>query len=760
MLHVVKRPDYGWIEFAQYEPITEEQGASRFYLRSGSLLALLYALDGLDFHHENVIACGEHPTPIDFETIVQHTAKLPPEEEEMTSAAQDAINRSVLKTHFLPQLYKVRGKYIDISGMGAGSNKELSMEILKWSNLNTDAMGYRIEKGAPSFESEHAPQIGEKTLTPEDYAEEIIQGFSDTYQFLAGIQDELLDDDTPFTRLFRQPVRFLNRATQFYGSVLTRIAHPSFQRNGIELGIELEVLYRSALTKGELSPLHPLIDVEIAELNRLDIPKFMARADSDGITLSNGFVIQSCFDGSPLDTASKKVRDFCEEDLSWQTELIRSSMAVREKLEVREEFGRFDEGESKSNQLINRGEMLEIATNIAESIQNKAKMSLNQEPSWVAISPSEDETQFYLDDMKHDVYQGNLGVGIFFAAMEKLRPGNSYGDFVYSAIARSRRWIQRARPLDIEVMGIGGVSGLGSVIYGLTSISSILDDKLLLDEATQCAELITQKAIDEDNLFDILGGAAGMLSALLTLFRATGDKKILERASLCGNHLIAKQRDLGDGLVAWSIDDESPALTGFSHGTAGIAFALLSLYRETGVSEYYHAAEGGIAFEDTQYDSNVGNWNDNRVGPGEVEPKDDNAMMWGWCNGAPGIALSRIGTLDVYDNQSVRNQIETSLDAASALPHLRSDHLCCGNASIGEVLLSAGDLYQRPSWQEAAHRFTSHSVSRHTSEKGFTPHSVFNEFFNPSLFQGSSGFGYHLLRFLEPAELPNILLLE
>jgi type 2 lantibiotic biosynthesis protein LanM len=760
LLHVVNRSDYGWIEFAQYEPINHEEGAARFYLRSGSLLALLYALDGLDFHHENVIACGEYPTPIDFETIVQHSAKLSSEEEEMTSAAQEAIRRSVLKTHFLPQLYKIRGKYIDISGMGAQSNKEVSMEVLKWSNLNTDAMGYRIEKISPSFDSEHAPKIGDEFLTPEDYADEVIQGFSDTYRFIAEIEDEILEDDAPFPALFRQPVRFLNRATQFYGSVLNRIAHPSFQRNGIDLGIELEVLYRSALSKGELSPLHPLIATEISELNRLDIPKFMARADSDGITLSDGQQVPSCFNGSPLDVASQKLRDFCEEDLSFQTELIRSSLSVRRTLEVRENLGRFDEKELLQDHRLGRSEMIEIATDIANEIQNQAKMSRKMEPSWVTISPSEDEKQFYLDDMKYDVYQGNLGVGIFFAGMEKLMPGNGYGDFAYSAIGMSRRWIQKARPLDIEMIGIGGFSGVGSMIYGLTAIASILDDRLLLDEATLCAELITEKLVYEDNTLDILSGAAGTASALLTLFRATGNQQILEKASLCGSHLVAKRRDLGNGMVAWAADDTSPLLTGFSHGAAGIAFALFSLYRETGASDLYDAAEGAIAFEDTQYDSDIGNWKDNRAAPGELPPEDNNALMWGWCNGAPGIALSRIGTLDVYDNRSVRNQIEMSLDSTSAVDHLRSDHLCCGNASISEVLLSAGALHQRHDWQEAALGFTAHSVARHTKDGRFIPHSVFNDLFNPSLFQGSSGFGYHLLRLLEPVDLPNILLHE
>ncbi len=34
-------------------------------------LALFYALEATDFHHENLIAEGEHPVPIDLETLFQ-----------------------------------------------------------------------------------------------------------------------------------------------------------------------------------------------------------------------------------------------------------------------------------------------------------------------------------------------------------------------------------------------------------------------------------------------------------------------------------------------------------------------------------------------------------------------------------------------------------------------------------------------------------------------------------------------------------------
>ena len=49
-----------------------EEEIRRYYRRTGHLLCLVYALNGSDFHYENLIADGEHPVPIDLETICHH----------------------------------------------------------------------------------------------------------------------------------------------------------------------------------------------------------------------------------------------------------------------------------------------------------------------------------------------------------------------------------------------------------------------------------------------------------------------------------------------------------------------------------------------------------------------------------------------------------------------------------------------------------------------------------------------------------------
>ena len=102
-------------------------------------------------------------------------------------------------------------------------------------------------------------------------------------------------------------------------------------------------------------------------------------------------------------------------------------------------------------------------------------------------------------------------------------------------------------------------------------------------------------------------------------------------------------------------------------------------------------------------------------------------------------------------------QIEDSLNNIMTRSKLFSDHLCCGNASLGEVLLTAGQRYQNPVWEKAALRLTSEIVFRRSFKSVFKPRFAF-DFFNPSLFQGTSGFGYHLLRLAEPKNVPSILL--
>ena len=68
--------------------------------------------------------------------------------------------------------------------------------------------------------------------------------------------------------------------------------------------------------------------------------------------------------------------------------------------------------------------------------------------------------------------------------------------------------------------------------------------------------------------------------SLLALYEVSPDRQILERAIACGEHLLEARTATDAVLRAWATDEGLRA-TGFSHGTAGIAYSLLRLYEHT-----------------------------------------------------------------------------------------------------------------------------------------------------------------------------------
>ena len=62
----------------------------------------------------------------------------------------------------------------------------------------------------------------------------------------------------------------------------------------------------------------------------------------------------------------------------------------------------------------------------------------------------------------------------------------------------------------------------------------------------------------------------------------------------------------------WPFPSRGP-LTGYSHGAAGIALALLELAARTGAEGFRSAARGAIDYERSLFSSEAGNWPDLRV---------------------------------------------------------------------------------------------------------------------------------------------------
>ena len=69
-VRTLARDGYGWTEFIEHLGCADARGCDTFFQRAGAWLALLHCFAATDMHQENRLAAGDHPVPIDLETIL------------------------------------------------------------------------------------------------------------------------------------------------------------------------------------------------------------------------------------------------------------------------------------------------------------------------------------------------------------------------------------------------------------------------------------------------------------------------------------------------------------------------------------------------------------------------------------------------------------------------------------------------------------------------------------------------------------------
>jgi lantibiotic modifying enzyme len=201
-------------------------------------------------------------------------------------------------------------------------------------------------------------------------------------------------------------------------------------------------------------------------------------------------------------------------------------------------------------------------------------------------------------------------------------------------------------------------------------------------------------------------------------------------------------------------------LTGFSHGAAGIAWALLELAAVTGEERFRKAALDAIAYERSLFRPEVGNWPDLRDFANTLKADNNNqhTCMTAWCHGAPGIGLARLRCLQHLDDAQIRSEINAALKTTLAHGFGGNHSLCHGDLGNLELLLQASEILGEPQWRHQVNRLASiilESINQHGWLCGI-PLGVES----PGLMTGLAGIGYGLLRLAEPKRVPSVLVLE
>ena len=731
------------------------------------LLCLVHILQGTDCHNENLIASGEHPVLIDMETLMHHRAQDVVDLGQQVGAlyvASEHLWNSVLRTGLLPHWDFGKDKRLayDISGLGGVSEKEKSFRVPKWQMVNTDKMALGYESVTMQIEA-NTPLLNCFPLSLNDYIEELLDGFRQMYKFLMVYREAIQSPNGPLANLTCQRVRFVFRATKVYDSILRKSLQPKFLRDAADRSIGIDILSRAFLTTVTKPYFWPILEAEVQAMEQLDIPYFTAYSNSDELTIDRHKTIEKFFKEPSYDRVISCINRLCDEDLTQQIAIIQSSLYSR----FARNPGRASLSESADLNLdtvspLTQVAMVQQAVAIAEELQKLAVRATDGSVTWIGLGYLIESERFQLQPLGCGLYDGSSGVALFLAALEKLTSGAGFRDLALGALQPLRYLLQYS--IDFEYrektavqIDIGGAMGLGSFLYALVRCSQFLEEPALLEDARQAASLVTPERIAMDQALDVMTGVAGTILGLLALYKAVADPAVLEQTIACGQHLLNHRVASEFGPRAWA-DTDGKLLTGFSHGAAGIAYALLQLYAATQAPVFLEAAEEAIAYERSVFSTEARNWPDLRA-----LTSSDSEPLFGtsWCHGAPGIGLARLGCQTILDTSEIQYEIETAVHITQKFGMQGIDHICCGNFGRLEVILVAAQKLSRPALLEIAQKQAAWVVNRAEQTGAFYLfHNLPQGVYNPSFFQGVAGIGYELLRLSHPDLLPSVLLWE
>jgi type 2 lantibiotic biosynthesis protein LanM len=754
------RHSYGWAEFVEHGPCQTRDGVCRFYLRAGMLTCLLYAVQGTDFHHENLIAAGEHVIPIDLETLFAHL----PQEQDVTSVTDYRLLRSVLRSGLLPKWEQLGRATFDMSGLGTFSEGQVGGRAVEWKYPGTDHMHLAPLTGALPIE-QNMPTLDGAPIAPDEFIQEIEDGFRLAYRTLLKHREELLAPRGPLNVFRGATVRVVLRATQIYARLLQRSVIPRLLRDGLDRSLELESMCRHVLSTHERHGCRKFFYAELTALEQLDIPYFEAATSSTEVLVGCGQVSHSLLAECSFDSAVAQISVLSPTDCDFQLELIRGSFAARA-MRPPDRATRV-EGTMRPHvrgQVLQSGQFIAEARFLAGELRKRIITDPQGRVNWIGLEPITGAERYQIRPLGSSLYAGLGGVAIFLAALYAVT-SDSETKALAAAGARTLRDRMLPPGIDGRIVrstalseGIGGGSGLGGVLYSLTMLSRLLGDTRLIKDALQLSKFIDADVISGDRELDVMGGTAGLLLGLLALWSASGDNEALNAAILCGNHLVQRQEAVGE-LGAWSTGYSRP-LTGFAHGAAGIAYSLLKLYAIHPDPAYRNAGVRAIAYENSTYSPKDQNWPDFR----EWYEGQSLRFRSGWCHGAPGIGLARLGSVGTEDSARIREDAAVALASVQSFSSYPIDTVCCGEFGMTELLLTAERL-GCSEWRHAARDRASMVIGAAKARRGAeSTHGYLlgactkEGLFSVGFFQGLSGIGYSLLRLADPERLPCVLL--
>ncbi|GIQ69116.1 type 2 lanthipeptide synthetase LanM family protein [Xylanibacillus composti] len=738
---VWNRQTYGWMEYISYAPCASDEERQRFYYRLGKLLAVLHTMNATDFHYENIIASTDQPVLVDLESLFQHTVS---KDHDYTGSG--AINRaltlirdSVLSTGVVPTNID-REQSFDISGVGGIGEQQSPFQIQTVEGKHTDEI--RLVKRLGKLESGHNnPLAGQQDNGASreimHYMDFLLDGFQAGYRLFLIHKPEAVRQLEAFGNC---EVRKILKSTMIYSKLLHLSYHPDFLRNQLDREM---LLNRISLASDDLD--RRIVLAEIADLLDGDIPYFSAIPSGTWMRDARNQSIDGFFYEDGLTRSLRKLDQLSAIDLEHQLNIIQATIAaVYAKEDIK--LIRLDNWKATEAEQVNLLHKAEIIadTVIRAAIKHEGEQGL--EYCWTSMVTKGGRKHVWQYSVTGPgIYDGNPGIALLFAQLWRLTGKERYREACLAAIRPIQLILEEL--VQPDNINLGAFLGIGGMAYGFAQLGAVLKDA----EMKQCSDRLLReipRLVHQDRLYDLIGGSAGALAVIASVLEQNPESAwLIEIGEKLVSHLIQHAVPMESG-VAWTPANspERPYI-GFSHGNAGIIFALcrfMTWSRQQAAIK--KTVQEALDYENRFYDPAVRNWFSVHL----------NKHSIAWCHGAPGILLSRMEAVrcGIAHEQLERDRqaaLATTLDVSLG----GNFSFCHGNFGNFDVLVLAAPY---ASMQEQAQiEAKKHAMLDELFRRSDVIHADINAI---GVMNGLASIGYGLLRIHDPQDVPSLLTLE
>jgi len=406
--------------------------------------------------------------------------------------------------------------------------------------------------------------------------------------------------------------------------------------------------------------------------------------------------------------------------------------------------------------------MQEIFLNAAVSIGNtlcRDAIHHDKQCNWIGADNDivADGAKPFYAALKGTWYSGTAGIGWFLAQLFTVT-----GDKKHRAAAGGA--IEKALETTSQIVygKLGFHSGLTGIAFAAIEAAPLIGRPDFTDRGLQLLHQLSQLPESEYSL-DVIDGCAGAIPAIIRMNRQLRDGRLDDFLCKMGDFLLREAQSEPSG-ISWNTlpGNSSASLTGYAHGAAGIAAALLELYHHNHNERYRKAAYAGFAYEDACFNTEQENWPDFRQGNPRYLPKDGRQMCsCAWCHGAPGIGLSRFRAQEITGDLQFGAAAQTAVNTTLRFfgPGFQHNYsLCHGMFGNADLLLYAARMTGDENIRTKIEAVAGPAAEQFLQQNIPPANGTQSDLYSPNLMLGAAGMGYGFLRLTDPEKFGSVLI--